>query len=210
MTDPQSRQGDGPGLEPGDLGGDPVAAFTAWLDAARAAGADLPEAMALATASPERGPAVRMVLLRGADESGFRFFTNRESAKAADLAALPRGALCFHWMHPRQRQVRVEGRVEPLGERESAAYFATRPPGSRVSAWASPQSRVVADRAALEALWDEARRTHGDDPQLPPFWGGYLLVPDRIEFWQGRLDRLHDRIDFRRDGGAWVSRRLAP
>jgi pyridoxamine 5'-phosphate oxidase len=206
-TDPESSE---PGLDPADLGDEPVAALRSWLQRAVDAGVELPEAMALATSSADRGPSVRMVLLRGIDDRGLRFFTNYESAKAADLAAGPRAALLFHWHRPLHRQVRVEGGVEKLTREESAAYFATRPPGSRVSAWASPQSRVVADREELERRWQEAHAQHDRDPTLPPFWGGYRVVPDRVEFWQSGTDRLHDRVRFRRDGDRWVRERLAP
>ena len=196
-----------------ELGEDPLAAFQAWFDAARDAGEPMPEAMALATASSsETGPlpAVRMVLLRGLGEE-FRFFTNYGSAKAAELESSEGAcALLFHWHLPRHRQVRVLGVAARLTTAESAAYFATRPAGSRVSAWASPQSRVVPDRDDLERRWDEARRQHGDDPSLPDFWGGYGVTPLQIEFWQSGADRLHDRIRFRREGTAWVRERLAP
>ena len=166
--------------------------------------------MALATATPDGRPSARMVLLKEADERGFAFFTNRESRKGGELAANPRAALLLHWW-PLGRQVRVEGRVEPISDEESAAYFGTRPLPSRLAAWASPQSRPLADRAELERLYAEAAaRFPGDEVPLPPHWGGYRVVPDAYEFWQHGDDRLHDRIRYERDGNAWKRERLAP
>ena len=166
--------------------------------------------MALATATPDGRPSVRMVLLKGADERGFAFFTNYESRKGGELAANPHAALLFHWW-PLGRQVRVEGRVERISDEESEAYFDTRPLPSRLAAWASPQSRPLADRAELERLYAEAAaRFPGDDVPLPPHWGGYRVVPDAYEFWQHGDDRLHDRIRYERDGDGWKRERLAP
>ena len=203
---------DQPPLQPEDLGDDPMVRFREWLEAAKAAGLDQPEAMALATADPERGPAVRMVLLRGVDDAGFVFYTNRQSAKGADLAVLPRAALVFHWTRPIHRQVRIEGGVELLDGAASEAYFSQRPSGARISAWASPQSRPVADRAELDRRWLEVRAQYPDDDEipLPPFWGGYRVAAETIEFWQGRRDRFHDRIRFRRTEAGWDRQRLAP
>jgi pyridoxamine 5'-phosphate oxidase len=199
-------------LEPEDLGNDPVAAFREWWDQARNAGLDQADAMALATTSAEQGPSVRMVLLREFDERGFVFHSNRQSRKGADLLADARAGLAFHWTRPLHRQVRAEGRMEPLETDLSEAYFQGRPAGARISAWASPQSQVVADRADLERRWQEVRARFPDYQAipLPPFWGGYRLVPESLEFWQGRRDRLHDRIRFRRQGAGWVAERLAP
>lgn len=195
-----------------ELDPDPVAQFARWLAEARAAGLHEPEAAALATATPDGRPSVRMVLLRRFDERGFCFFTNRESRKGVELAANPRAALALHWHPPLQRQVRIEGAVEPLADAESYAYFATRPRASRLGAWASPQSRPLADRSALEQRVAEVERRFAGvaEPPLPPFWGGYRLVPDAIELWQGRQSRLHDRARYERHGDVWRRVRLAP
>ena len=163
--------------------------------------------MALATATPDGRPSARMVLLKGADGRGFAFHTNSESRKGEELAENPRAALLFHWQ-PLGRQVRVEGSVERVPDDESAAYFRTRPLGSRLAAWASPQSRPLADRAELERLYAEAPARHGDEPPLPPHWGGYRLLPDAYEFWQHGDDRLHDRVRYERDAVGWSRTRL--
>ncbi len=170
---------------------------------------DVPEAAALATATPDGRPSVRMVLLKGADERGFAFFTNYESRKGRELVDNPRAALLFHWP-PLGRQVRVEGRVERVDAAESETYFRTRPLGSRFAAWASPQSRPLADRAELERLYAKAVERFGDDVPLPPNWGGLRLVPDEYEFWQHGDDRLHDRVRYERRDGDWRRERLAP
>ena len=189
---------------------DPLDLFHRWFDEARERGIELPESVALATASAEGLPSVRMVLLKNADQRGFTFFTNYESRKAAELAANPHAALCFHWKEL-DRQVRVTGSVERVTDAESRDYFVTRPEGSRIGAWASEQSRPLASRAELEERVAEVRqRFEGGEIPLPPFWGGYLITPDRIEFWQGRTDRLHDRIAFDRDGQQWKAIRLYP
>jgi pyridoxamine 5'-phosphate oxidase len=166
--------------------------------------------MTLATATPDGRPSARMVLLRGFDERGFRFFTNYESRKGGELAANPRAALVF-WWGELERQVRIEGRVERTSRAESEAYFSSRPPGSQLSAAASPQSRVIDSRAVLERRVAELATGHQDgELPLPDFWGGFRLVHEVIEFWQGRPNRLHDRLRYRRDGNAWKLERLAP
>lgn len=169
----------------------------------------MPEAMALATATPDGRPSVRMVLLKSADEHGFAFFTNYESRKGGELAANPHAALLFHWQ-PLGRQIRVEGGVERLPTEESDAYFRTRPLGSRHAAWASPQSRPLDSRAELEELNADAAERFGEDVPLPPHWGGFRLQPEAYEFWQHRDDRLHDRIRYQRENGGWRRRRLGP
>ena len=188
-----------------------MALFVAWLADAGAAGISLPEATTLATASADGAPSARVVLLKGVDGGGgFRFFTNYESRKGRELAVNPRAALAFHWQ-PLGRQVRVEGDVERLAREESDAYFRTRPRGSRIGAWASPQSAPIESRTALEALLSAAEASHsGDDVPLPPFWGGYRLVARAIEFWQHGDDRLHDRFLFRREKDGWRANRIAP
>ena len=191
-----------PGLTEDDAGDDPMEAFRRWY---AEAGTD---AVALATASADGAPTARMVLLKGADERGFTFFTNAGSAKARDLAANPRAALLFHW--PPDRQVRVTGPVAPVGAAESDAYWRTRPRGSQLGAWASRQSEVIDGRRALEErLAEVTRRFPGEVPR-PPFWGGWRLVPEAIELWHHREDRLHDRLRWRREGGAWARERLSP
>lgn len=166
--------------------------------------------VALATADAEGRPSVRMVLLRGVDERGFVFHTNYNSRKAKELDANPCAALCFHW-HTLEEQIRVEGRVERLSADESDAYFRTRPRGSQLGAWASDQSAVLASRETLEEHYREIERQFDGGPvPRPPFWGGFRLVPDRIEFWFGRPDRLHDRISYTREGTRWKIERLYP
>jgi pyridoxamine 5'-phosphate oxidase len=198
-------------LVEGDVDPDPVVQFGRWFDDANAANLVEPSAMTLATAGADGVPSARMVLLRGVDQRGFVFYTNYESRKAAELAANPRAALVF-WWGELQRQVRVEGRVQRTSHEESAAYFRTRAPGSRLGAWASPQSRVIPSRAVLDERVAELEARHPDgDIPLPPFWGGYRLVPEVIELWQGRPNRLHDRLRYTRAAdGAWRIERLAP
>jgi pyridoxamine 5'-phosphate oxidase len=189
---------------------DPVRQFGAWYEDAQAAGSPQPDAMALATATPDGRPSARMVLLKGCDERGFSFYTNYESRKADELAANTRAALVFYWQ-PLRRQVRVEGRVERISREESAAYFSTRPRGSQVAAWASPQSSVLPSRANLDLRYEETDARFGDtEIPSPAFWGGYRVVPDTIEFWQGRENRMHDRIRYERDERGWQKVRLAP
>lgn len=193
-----------------DLDSDPLRQFERWFDEARTGGVDVPEAMALATATPEGKPSVRMVLLKSADERGFAFYTNEDSRKGGELAANPHAALLFHWQLL-GRQVRVEGRVERVADEEADAYFGTRPHGSRLAAWASPQSRPLAGRAELEQLYAEAAaRFPADDVPRPPHWGGFRLVPEAVEFWQHADNRLHDRVRYERDAADWSRVRLAP
>ncbi len=197
-------------LREGDLDPDPLRAFEAWFQDAAANGARMPEAVALATATPGGEPSARMVLLKGADERGFVFYTGYESRKGSELAANPRAALLFYW-EAVGRQVRVEGAVSPVSPEESDAYFASRPPGSRLSALASRQSEVVSGRAVLEARVEElATELAGREPPRPGYWGGYRLEPSVYEFWQHRDDRLHDRLRYRRDRERWVVERLSP
>jgi pyridoxamine 5'-phosphate oxidase len=191
------------------LGPDPLAQFQSWFAEAREA-VQQADAVVLATATPDGRPSARMVLLKRADEHGFAFHTNLESRKGAELAANPRAALLFHWQ-PLGRQVRVEGAVRAALVQESEEYFRTRPLESRLAAWASPQSRPLADRAELERLYAEAAsRFPGDDVPLPPHWGGLRLVPEAYEFWQHGEHRLHDRVYYERHGSGWRRQRLAP
>jgi pyridoxamine 5'-phosphate oxidase len=188
---------------------DAVTQVVAWLDEARAAGVAFPETMTVATASPEGAPSARMVLLKGADQRGFVFFTNRESRKGRELAANPRAALVLYWQ-ALGRQVRIEGRVEEASAAESESYWRTRPRGSQLSAAASPQSEPVGDRHTLELRRAEIAAEHPDGVPLPEFWGGYRVVPETIELWEHRDDRLHDRVLYTRDGEGWRMKRLAP
>jgi len=198
------------GLGELEAGADPVALFGIWFEAAKKAGLYLPESMSLATADGTGRPSARMVLLKGFDARGFVFYTNYESRKARDLDENPHAALCFHW-NLLQRQVRIEGSVSKVSKEESEAYFLSRPRGSRLGAWASPQSSELESRAELERRFAEIEREYpGDEVPLPPFWGGFRLVPEVMEFWQGRVNRLHDRLQYRRSGDGWSVRRLYP
>jgi pyridoxamine 5'-phosphate oxidase len=189
---------------------DPMALFRDWYQEAVRAGIFLPEAMALSAATPDGCPSVRFVLFKDLSPEGFSFYTNTESRKARELAENPRVALAFHWSLF-QRQVRVEGVAAPLPAGEVDAYFRTRRRGSRIGAWASHQSEPIASRAALMAAVREVdRRFPGDGIPVPPHWGGYRVWPERIEFWQGRLDRLHDRFLYSRAGSGWQVERLQP
>jgi len=208
MTDDLDRR-DRPLLE-GDADRDPFVQFDRWLAEAVAAGLPQPDAMALSTAGPGGEPAVRMVLLKGADARGLVFYTNRESAKGRDLAANPRAAVAIHWqgLH---RQVRAAGPVVPISREESAAYFATRPRGAQLAATVSSQSRVIGGRERLVEAFERLRaELEGRPVPLPEHWSGYRLSPDWLEFWQGREDRLHDRLRYVRLPGGWRIERLAP
>jgi pyridoxamine 5'-phosphate oxidase len=197
-------------LTPEAVAADPIVQFRSWYDNAVAAGVRQPDAMTLATAGPDGAVSARTVLLRGVDKRGFVFYTNLESAKAADLDANPRAALVFHWREL-ERQVRVVGPVTQLDVDEAAQYWSSRPRGHRLSAWASPQSRSISAAELDARLADVEARYVDSDPPLPPFWGGYLVGVDELELWQGQLDRLHDRVVYRRAAnGSFTRERLAP
>jgi pyridoxamine 5'-phosphate oxidase len=196
-------------LGPQSVDEKPLVQFRRWFDDAVAAGVRQPDAMTLATVTAAGEPAARTVLLRGLDERGFAFFTNLESDKARDLAAHARAALVFHWREI-ERQVRVSGPVERLPDADAEAYWSARPVGHRLGAWASPQSSVVAEGELARRLDDMERRFSTTAPPLPPFWGGYVVALETMELWQGRPNRLHDRVRYRFAGGGWVRERLAP
>ena len=194
-----------------ELDPDPWVVLALWLDEARAAGLHEPEGAALATATTGGRPSVRMVLVRGAEERDLRVYTNHESRKAGELRANAAAALCFYWGPPLRRQVRVEGRADRLPDEESRLYFDTRARESQLGAWASPQSRPIADRDELDRLHAGAEKRFADDEvPLPEWWGGYRIAPDAFELWQNRPNRLHDRARYERDGEAWSRMRLAP
>ena len=190
---------------------DPIEQFRRWFDEALAADLHEPNAMTLATATPEGRPSARIVLIKGFDERGFIFYTNYEGRKARELEANPHCALVFYWAEL-ERQVRIEGRVSRVSEEESDAYFASRPRGSQLGAWVSEQSRSIENRGALELRLREFEREYeGREIPRPPYWGGYRVEPEVIEFWQGRENRLHDRLQYRRsEDGGWERERLQP
>jgi pyridoxamine 5'-phosphate oxidase len=196
-------------IDPATMDPDPWRQFATWLEEAESSADPMPGAFALATASADGTPSVRFVLLRGWDRTGLRFYTDRRSRKGRDIAANPRAAATFHWASL-DRQLRVHGRAKPMDESESRAYFLTRSPRSRLSAWVSRQGEPIASRDELEKRVDAAR-TRGLEDRLPPDWGGYRLVPDAFEFWHSREDRLHDRVEYVPDArGGWARRRLQP
>ena len=189
---------------------DPIDLFGEWFEAAMEAGLYLPEAMTLATCTPDGRPSARMVLLKGFDARGFVFYTNYGSRKAVELIENPHAALVLHW-GVLQRQVRIEGTVTKVSEEESYAYFSSRPRGSRIGAWASKQSALLEERQTLEERVKEyEKQFEGSDVPLPPFWGGFRIAPARVEFWQGRANRLHDRLVFVQGSDGWETVRLYP
>jgi pyridoxamine 5'-phosphate oxidase len=197
-------------LDEKDVARDPIVQFARWFQEALNSGFTEPNAMALATADAHGRPSARILLLKGYDSRGFVFFTNYESRKGRELEANPYASLLFHWVEL-ERQVRIEGRVEKVAPEESEEYYRSRPLASRVGAWASPQSRVLTDRAALERKLGELAEQLGEDPPRPPHWGGYRLAPECLEFWQGRPSRLHDRVRYTLvSAGNWNIERLAP
>ena len=196
-------------LEEKDVDREPMKQFGVWMVEAIHAQVPEPTAMHLSTVDARGRPAGRIVLLKGMDPKGFVFYTNYNSRKGRDLEANPVAALTFMWKEL-ERQVRIEGTVEKVTAQDSAEYYATRPLGSRIGAWASPQSEPIENRAWLEQRWAELATQYGEAPPCPPHWGGYRVVADYLEFWQGRLSRLHDRIAYTRSAGGWKISRLAP
>jgi pyridoxamine 5'-phosphate oxidase len=206
----ERRDYEGQDLGPASVAADPVEQVRTWLRGAREAGIYEPEAMTVSTVGDDGRPSSRYVLLRGLDERGFSFFTNYESAKGRALAQRPYAALTFGWLAV-HRAVRVEGEVEKLPAEQSDAYFASRPRGAQISAWASPQSTVIGGRDELDrAMAEIEARFAGVEVPRPPHWGGFLVRPERVELWQGRLNRLHDRLRYVREGDGWRIERLAP
>ena len=196
-------------LDIADADPNPFRQFDVWFKQAVDAQLPEPNTMTLATADPGGRPSARIVLIKGVDERGFVFFTNYESRKGRELAQNPHASLLFYWIEL-ERQVRVEGSVVKTSAEESDSYFASRPVGSRIGAWASEQSKVIESRAALEMREREFSAQYGENPPRPPHWGGYRLIPDAIEFWQGRPSRLHDRLLYTRSGSEWTIDRLSP
>jgi pyridoxamine 5'-phosphate oxidase len=209
-TSGERREYEGMHLDPAEVARDPIEQFRGWFAAAREAGIFEPEAMTVSTVDADGHPASRFVLLRGLDHRGFAFFTNYESAKGRQLTANPHAALTFGWLTI-HRSVRIEGLVERLPEAESDAYFASRPRGAQLGAWASPQSTAIEGRDQLDrALAAAEERFAGGTVPRPEHWGGFLVRPERVEFWEGRPNRLHDRVRYTRDGDGWRIERLAP
>ncbi len=197
------------GLAEADAHGDPLAQFERWFNDALAAQLPLANAMTLATTAPGGAPDARIVLLKGVDNGGFVFYTNYGSRKGRQLAAQPQACLVFFWA-PLERQIRIEGKVERVSSSDSDHYYASRPLGARLSTRASAQSEVVAGREVLEKAVQQEKAMHGENPPRPAHWGGYRVIPSCMEFWQGRENRLHDRLLYLRDGGSWKIERLAP
>lgn len=197
------------GLSEAQADPDPIRQFQRWIEDAVRAGVPLPNAMTLATVTPSGAPSARIVLLKGVESGGFLFYTNYLSRKGRELERRAAACLLFLWSEL-ERQVRIDGTVEKVSAEESDAYYQTRPLGSRIGAWASPQSRPIESRAWLEQRWTTLSVEHGQAPKRPPHWGGYRVMPEEMEFWQGRMSRLHDRIFFTRTGSDWKISRLAP
>jgi pyridoxamine 5'-phosphate oxidase len=197
------------GLSEAQADADPIRQFERWFEDALQARLPLPNAMTLATVSASGAPSARIVLLKGVERGSFLFYTNYLSRKGRELERRACACLLFLWSEL-ERQVRIDGTVEKLTSGESDAYYTTRPLGARLSAWASAQSETVDSRKVLESAMEEARRRYGEQPPRPPHWGGYRLIPQEIEFWQGRTDRLHDRLLYRRAASTWTIERLSP